>query len=130
MKAKMGSSDRAFGLVFAAFFMLIFYVPMRRIGELHWSRLVFSIVFFVLAIFKPSILSPFNKLWLKFGHLLSKLTTPIVMGLLFYGLFTGFRFLLKIFGKEVLSKSFNKKLETYWVKRNEELKKESFKLQF
>ena len=44
---------------------------------------VAAIVMIVLALAVPAVLAPFNRLWYRFGMLLSRIFQPVVLGLLF-----------------------------------------------
>ena len=86
---KMGS-ERGFGIVFAVVFALIGVWPAFSIwrprfdpGMLRWWSLAIAIAFLAVALVYPAALRPLNKAWFLFGMLLSKVMTPIVMGLLF-----------------------------------------------
>ena len=60
------------------------------------------------------ILSPLNLLWFKFGILLGKIVSPVVMGIIFFLVVTPISIILKIFGKDVLNLKFNNN-KTYWI---------------
>ena len=63
------------------------------------------------------ILSPLNLLWFKFGLLLGKIVSPIVMGIIFFGVVTPISLLLKLFNKDVLNLKKNKG-KSYWVEKS------------
>ena len=64
------------------------------------------------------ILNPLNKLWFKFGILLGKIVSPLVMGIIFFLVVTPIGILMKILKKDLLNLKFNNK-ETYWIEKNE-----------
>ena len=88
-----------------------------------------GIIFLVITILKAELLLPLNKLWMKFGLLLSFIVGPIVMGLIFFGMFTPIAFLMRLFGRDELSIKLNHKT-SYWVNRKIKEQTESFKNQF
>ena len=65
----------------------------------------------------PKILLPLNKLWMKIGILLGMIVSPIIMGLIFFGIFTPIAFFMRLFGRDELRLRFKKK-ETHWISRN------------
>src|SRR5262245_21999290 len=78
------STDRSFGFVFAAVFAIIGCWPFW-----HWQpprswALTIAVVFLVVAVARPQVLHPLNRLWLAFGRLLHKIVSPLVMGLIFF----------------------------------------------
>ena len=78
------SSNRSFGLVFFIVFLLIASYPIIYNGEIRTWSLLISLIFLVLGLFNSKILSPLNKLWFKFGILLGKIISPLVMGIIFF----------------------------------------------
>jgi hypothetical protein len=42
-------------------------------------------LFLAAALFRPAVLNPLNRIWLKFGLLLHRIVNPLIMALLFYG---------------------------------------------
>ena len=130
-KPEKGSSNRAFGLVFAAFFLVIGFVP--RIHGYHgpgWS-FALSAVFAILALAKPDILTPLNRWWTKFGLALHAIVSPIALGIIFFGVVTPTGLLARLFGKGSQWREFDRSAETYWIARTpSDFTRESFKDQF
>jgi len=58
-----------------------------------------------------------NRLWAKFGIILGSIIAPIVMGVVFFLVITPIGLVMKIIGKDLLSIKYDKKKETYWIKR-------------
>ena len=75
-------------------------------------------VFFDFDFFFPKVLTPLNNLWFKFGILLGKIVSPIVMSVIFFLVVTPIGIFMKIIGKDLLNLKFNDK-ETYWIKKND-----------
>ena len=108
------SSNKSFGIVFSIFFLLIsVYLLLNNDPIYYWSLFV-SFIFLVLGLMNSKILSPLNLLWFKFGILLGKIVSPIVMGIIFFLVVTPISVILKIFGKDVLNLKFNNN-KTYWI---------------
>ena len=112
-----GSTDRAFGLIFAAVFSAIAGWPLLSGGTPHWWALVLALVFGMVAFVHPALLAPLNRLWLRFGLLLNKITSPVIMGLLFYGVMTPYAYILRWLGKDLLRLRFDPSAESYWIER-------------
>ena len=66
----------------------------------------------------PGRLSPIYKAWMGLAHLLSKVTTPIFMGIVYFLVLTPVGLILRIIGRRPLSKRGTK--SGYWVDRSEE----------
>ena len=108
------SSNKSFGIVFSIFFLLIsVYLLLNNNPIYYWSLFV-SFIFLVLGLMNSKILSPLNLLWFKFGILLGKIVSPVVMGIIFFLVVTPISIILKIFRKDVLNLKFNNN-KTYWI---------------
>ncbi|NNC98982.1 MAG: hypothetical protein HKN85_02250 [Gammaproteobacteria bacterium] len=80
---KLGSA-KGFGLVFAAVFAIVAFWPLIfGANPPRWWALVIAMGFAAISFLRPSLLNPLNKLWFKFGILLSKIVNPVIMGLIF-----------------------------------------------
>ena len=78
------SSDRSFGIVFAVVFAVISYWPLLGGTSVHIWALIVSTSFLLIAVIRPSLLAPLNRLWTKFGFLLNKITSPVILGVVFF----------------------------------------------
>lgn len=88
-----------------------------------------SVVFLIFSIVKAEVLLPLNKLWMRFGLVLSMLVSPIVLSIIFFGLFTPIAFVMRLSGRDELRLKFCKK-PTHWIVRKEQIKSENFRNQF
>ena len=122
------SSNRSFGLVFFAFFLIISLWPLINDAEIRIWSLIISIIFLLLGLFNSKILTPLNKLWFKFGIILGKFVSPIVMGLVFFLVVTPTGIIMRLTGKNLLGLKKDIKKDTYWIKKNNYLS--SMKNQF
>ena len=77
-------SNRSFGIVFFFVFLIISLYPYLNHNDIRIWSLILSIIFLILGLLNSKILSPLNKLWFKFGLLLAKIISPIVMGIIFF----------------------------------------------
>lgn len=112
-----GSSDRSFGLVMAACLIFIALLPLFHHGLPRWWALVIGVILALLAVVRPNSLSLLNRLWTKLGLLLSRVVTPIVLGLIFYLAVTPIGLLLRTFGKDLLKLRASPEAQSYWVSR-------------
>ena len=113
---KIGS-NRSFGIVFFIFFLIVSLYPTLNENEIRLWALIISIIFLVLGLINSIILTPLNKRWFKFGILLGKIVSPIVMGVVFFLVVTPISLIMKLFGKDILNIKKNKK-QTYWIEKN------------
>jgi hypothetical protein len=112
-----GPSNRSFGFVFSAFFLLVSVAPLRKHHPARLWALVIAVVFLAVAILVPAALAPLNRLWMQLGRLLGRVTTPIVTGLLFFLVFTPAGLLARLLGKDPLRLRFDATASSYWQDR-------------
>ena len=108
------SSNRNFGVVFFIVFLLIGLYPLLKGNDLRIWSLIISFIFLALGLINSRILTPLNKLWFKFGLLLGKFISPLIMGIIFFIVVTPIGIIMRLFKKDLLNLKFNKK-ETYWI---------------
>ena len=114
---KLGS-NRSFGIVFFIVFVLIATYPLLNQGEVRIWSLIISFLFLFLGLLNSKILTPFNKLWFRFGLFLGKIISPIIMGVIFFLVVTPIGLLMRLFGKDVLNLKLNKKKSSYWIEKD------------
>ena len=110
-------SNKSFGIVFFIVFLIVSFYPVLNNEDIRIWSLIISSIFLLLGILNSKLLTPFNKIWIKFGFLLGKIVSPIVMGIIFFGVVTPIAILMKILGKDLLNLKFNNN-QTYWIKKN------------
>tara|TARA_B100000700_G_scaffold236142_1_gene261967 strand:- start:30 stop:419 length:390 start_codon:yes stop_codon:yes gene_type:complete len=113
------SSNRSFGIVFFIFFLAISLWPLIYGENIRLSFLVVSTIFLILGITNSKILTPLNKLWFKFGLLLGKIVSPIVMGVIFFFVVTPTGIIMKLLRKDLLNLKKNNS-NTYWIEKKNE----------
>ena len=121
------SSNRSFGLVFFAVFLIISTWPLLDNQDIRIWSLIVSLIFLILGILNSNLLKPFNKIWFKFGMILGNIVSPIVMSLVFFLVVTPTGFIMRILGKDILNLKKNNN-KSYWIKKTEP--KSSMKNQF
>lgn len=114
---KERSSNRSFGLLFSIVFIIITFWPLLGINQPNYPFLIPALIFFILGIFDSKILTPLNKIWIKFGYLLGAIIAPIVMAVVFFVIITPIGLVMRLFRKDLLRVKFNKIVKTYWIKR-------------
>jgi hypothetical protein len=111
-----GSSDRSFGLVMAAFFALLGLGPLTRgAGVRIWALAVAAVVL-IIALGRPGILHLLNVGWGRIGVVLARVTTPIVMGVIFFLIVTPLGVLFRALGRDPMRLR-SKGEDSYWILR-------------
>lgn len=111
------SSDRFFGLTFFVVFLLIALWPVLLQGTIRPVALGIALAFLAISLVAPTLLAPLNRLWLKFGELLHSITSPIILGVMFFGVITPVGFLMRLAGKDLLRLKRDPHCTTYWIRR-------------
>ncbi len=108
------SSNRSFGIVFFIVFLLIALYPLLKGNDLRIWSLIISFIFLALGFINSKILTPLNRLWFKFGLLLGKFISPLIMGIIFFVVVTPIGIIMRLLKKDLLNLEYNKK-ESYWI---------------
>lgn len=110
-------TNRSFGLVFATFFLLIGLAPLIGHKPVRWPLVGIAAVFLVLGLANAAILTPLNRLWMKFGALLHKIVSPVVLGIVFFLVLTPMALVIRWKGKDPLRKRLDSETNSYWIER-------------
>lgn len=111
------SSNRSFGLVFCAVFAIVGLWPLMSSGGLRWWALGVSGIFAVLALLAPAVLAAPNRAWAQLGILLGKVVSPIMLGVLYYLVFTPMGLFMRLLGKDPLRTRYEPAAQSYWIRR-------------
>jgi hypothetical protein len=112
-------TNRKFGFFFAGAFTLAggYFLKESSIAAVC-IFFVLALTFFLVTLMKADLLLPLNKLWMHFGLLLGKIVSPIVLGVIFFGLFTPIALAMRIAGRDELWLKV-KKSSSFWKVREE-----------
>ena len=113
---KSQSSNRSFGLLFFIVFLIIGLYPLINQGDIREWSIIISFIFLILGLINSKILTPLNKVWFKFGILLGKIISPLIMGFIFFLVVTPIGLIMRILGKDLLNLQFNKS-GSYWIEK-------------
>ena len=107
-------TNRKFGWFFTTIFIIISaYFFIHQSEEVGFFFSVLSIIFLIITVTKADVLHPLNKLWMKFGILIGKFVSPIILGIVFFGLFTPTSLIMRLIGRDELRLKL-KARNTYW----------------
>ncbi len=106
-------SNKKFGILFFIVFILIAFWPMLKDGDIRIWSLIVSVIFLVLGLLNSKLLNPLNKAWMGFGLILGAIISPLVMGVIFFGIVTPTGILMRLFRKDLLKLKKNNN-KTYW----------------
>ena len=120
-------SNKSFGIVFCIFFLIVSLYPLINSESIRLWSIILSGIFLILGLLNSRVLTPLNILWFKFGILLGRFVSPIVMGLVFFLVVTPTGIIMRLFKKDLLKLKKNNS-NTYWI--NKEESKSDMKNQF
>ena len=110
-------SDRSFGLVFAGFFAALVALGLWR-GTTTWGYwLALAVTLAVIALAAPARLALLNKLWHRFGLLLGRVVTPVVMLAVFVVAVTPTAIIMRLMRKDLLRLKWDRDARSYWIDR-------------
>ena len=110
-------TNKNFGIVFFIVFLLIALWPLLNENEIRIWSLLISFIFLALGLINSNLLTPLNKIWIKFGIFLGNFVAPIVMGIIFFLVVTPTSIIMKILGKDLLNLKKNNN-DSYWIQKN------------
>jgi predicted membrane metal-binding protein len=111
-------TDRSFGLTFAMFFSLASAWLLWRDGKYWPVTLGAAALFLLAALLFPRVLRPLNIAWMRLGLLLNRVVSPIVIGVMYFGLVTPIATVMRLRGRDVLQRRFDPARESYWIRRD------------
>jgi hypothetical protein len=114
------SSNRSFGSVFSAFFLIMAAWPMLHGRPVRLWALVLSGVFLLVTAFRPSLLGPLNRLWTAFGLLLGRIVNPLVTSFIFFLVFTPAGYISRLLRRDPLRLRREPDADSYWIPKDRE----------
>jgi hypothetical protein len=123
-------SNKNFCLTFSCLFFLVnTYFFIFQPHFIFWP-LFLSVVLFVLAFTRPQLIAPFNQIWIKFGQILGKMITPIIMAVLYFLVLLPVGIIFKILGRDILKIKQSDIRKTYWFDIEQPSNQNNFTEQF
>ena len=123
-------SNKKFGFFFTVVFLIIasyFFLSDRTL--ISYVFFVFTAILLLITFINEHALLPLNKLWMRFGHLIGTIISPIVLGVIFLGIFTPYSLLMRLFGRDELKLKLVKS-RSYWKLRVQSMPLTNFRKQF
>jgi hypothetical protein len=111
-------SDRSFGFVFAAVFVLIGVRPLLSRQPVRAWALGAGAAFLIVALARPAMLAPLNRFWLRVGLAIERVISPVALGILFFLTFAPVGLLMRCTGKNPLRLGFDRDAQSYWIYRH------------
>ena len=110
-------SNRSFGTLFVVVFGLLGAYSWWRGGAAYPWAFGLSALTLAVTLAKPDWLAPANRAWMKLAELLNRVVSPIVLGVIFFGIFTPTAWVMRLAGRDAMKRRFEPAARTYWVER-------------
>lgn len=110
-------SDRGFGIAFAVVFSVIGLIPLPFGGSPRWWAIGTAGALLLAAVVVPGLLSPLNRVWHRIGLLLHRIVFWVALALLFYSVVTLTGMVMRLLGKDLLSRRLDRNAASYWIHR-------------
>jgi hypothetical protein len=114
----MRDGNRSFGLLIGGVLLLVAGLHYWKARPDFFVWLIVGVVFIAVALLMPRTLAPLRRLWLKLGHLMSIVVSPIILALMYVLAIVVTGVLIRLFGKDLLSLKLKPAEASYWIKRN------------
>ena len=121
MQANLITEMRKFGFTMGAVISILFGLLLPWLFEHDyplWPWIAAG-VFWLAAAAVPASLSPVYSAWMRIGHALGWINTRIILGLMFYTVFFLASILMKLLGKDPMSRKIDTTLDSYRVRSEE-----------
>lgn len=109
---------RTFGIALAVFLSVIGLIQFRRgnapICFWFWGA---AAIVLLATLAVPIMIKPIYLLAMLVAHVLGWINTRLILGLIFYFIFTPIALIMKIMGHDPLHRKFDKQAKTYWKTR-------------
>jgi len=128
--SKSNRDLKNFGLIWAVIFLIIAFLPFFKVHEIRFWAVYTSLSFIAISLIYPNFYQQiyFYQGWIKFGNLIGKINSKIIILILFYVIFMPIGIILKILRKDLLRKKIDKLSTSYFIDR--EVQPQNMKNQF
>ena len=117
---KINKSTKSFGYLFCVVFFLIGFYPILNNETFNLYFLIIGLLFGILGYLNSKILFPFKKAWIKFGEILGKVISPIILFIIYFIVIYATKLFLTLFKKDILRLNFNNDSNTYWIQKKDQ----------
>ena len=124
-------SNKKFGIFFTIVLLLVasYFLYLGNV-LVSYTAFLISLFFLLASILKASLLLPLNKVWMRLGFIIGVIVNPIVLGIIFFLLFTPIALIMRLFRRDELRLEI-KKGSSHWKKCNiKKIGMNEFKQQF
>ncbi len=113
----MRSAEHKFGFLITGALTLFAGIAFVRHGEIRIPLIASAGLVLLIALLMPRLLYYPNKAWILLGECLGKVSSFIILFILFYLVFFPLGQIMRIVGKRPLRLSFEAESKSYWINR-------------
>jgi len=103
-----------FGIALTILLLVISSISYFKQGMNYQITGTVSALILLTTLLTPALLKPIYKLFIFISYILGWINTRLLLGLIFYLIFTPVALILKIIGKDPLNRKFDPKASSYW----------------
>ena len=107
-------SDRLFGFIISIIISFFSLVPFFFDKEIFFYGIYLAILLVIITMAKPILLNPIKLAWIKFGEIISKILSSLILISIYILMIIPTGLLLKLFRMDVLNLKVDKKNKSYW----------------
>ena len=107
-------SDRLFGFIISIIISFFSLVPFFFDKEIFFYGIYLAILLVIITVAKPILLNPIKLAWIKFGEIISKILSSLILISIYILMIIPTGLLLKLFRMDVLNLKVDKKNKSYW----------------
>ena len=108
---------RKFGFTIGAVLLVIGGLLLWKEKPSFWYFGAAALTFAALGLIAPIILKPVFRAWMTFAVVMGFVMTRVILGVMFYGIFTPVSLLLRLLRKDLLQQQIDQTATSYWIKR-------------
>ena len=113
----MTTADRKFVFTISAAFVALTGILLWRGKPVTAMGFAAAAALLMLAsVLLPGVIPPVHRTWMWGAHAMSRVTTPIILGVVYYLVLTPTGLVRRVFGKSSLTR--RRSSDTYWVTRD------------
>jgi hypothetical protein len=118
----IATAPRSFGILAAAVLAAVALLPLWRGGQPRSWAGALSMLVLAVAIVRPAILGPANRVWLTVGVVLHRIVSPIVLAVVFFAAVTPFAVIARLVSPSLLRRMQpDANRSTYWMPRQSDV---------
>jgi hypothetical protein len=111
-------SNRSFGWTFTGIFLAFGVYGLWKGGAALSLLLALGALTALVTLTRDAWLTPLNRAWMALGLLLGRVVSPIVLGAMFYGVFTPVAWVMRLAGRDAMCRRLDPAAASSWVKRD------------